>query len=152
MDCVIFCERLCKEHEEILRFSETWEEALNLLTSADGRERSGSLARLRELQNHLIEIRKHCRAEERSADSPFRLYLEPAEREELRSQHELLERRIGDFANELLFASADRTDELVRLGRQMLEHLRHYIVFEEALLERLEQSHGMEKISGRALR
>jgi hypothetical protein len=137
-------ERFHKEHDEILRFLQVWEGALNLVARSEDSERCRGLTRLREMEEQVARIEDHCRAEEQSVESPYKLYLEDTELQRLEKEHELLARWSNDFHRELTFATVLRTDEMLRLGRQLLEQLRHHIAFEEGLLKKIEDSRAAE--------
>lgn len=151
MDLRLILDRFRKEHEEIWCFSNRWEAAINSTASANEGQRWTGLAQLRAVEKELLRIRDHCRAEELDPESPFLLYLKDADWEELRNQHELLERRIGDFNSELLFATTERTEQLVHLGRQLLHLLRQHIGFEDGLLKQLQDASVAEKIVSRSV-
>ncbi len=133
-------ERFHKEHDDILRFLRGWESVLNLAASAEDSKRCEGLARLREMEEQVARIDDHCRAEEQSVESPYKLYLEDAELQRLKKEHELLAHWSNDFHRELTFATVLRSDEMVRMGRQFLELLRHHIAYEEGLLKKIGES------------
>lgn len=131
-------ERFRKQHDGILHFLAMWEAALHLAASAEDSERWKGLTQLREMEKGFEAIGEHCREECENLESPFSLYLENEERRQLSNEHEGLLRTTHDFHRELTFATTLRTDEMFRLGRALLERLRHHIAYEEGLLKRIE--------------
>jgi hypothetical protein len=138
-------ERFHKEHDEILRFLVFAEEALKRAASEDREIRCQGLGELQELEGKLTEIREHCREEEENLESPFRLYLDDAALADLEEEHALLERLTDSFRTELKLAAMPRTLELVRLGQQLLDHIRHHIAYEEGLLKQIKDGTEAEE-------
>ena len=134
-----------QEHDEILRFLKVWENALNLAESQQDTERRRGLADLREMEKTFERIRQHSNEEEENLESPYGLYLEDGALQKLGEEHELLIRWNSDFCRELRFATIVRTDEVVALGRQLLEMLRHHIVYEEGLLKQIQDEKDAEE-------
>lgn len=128
-----------KEHDEILLFLESWEDALQMAACEDDSDRLKGLARLREMERDLLSIQEHCHAEERSFESPFQMHLDDASLARLVQEHHLLGQLSNDFLRELRFATLLRTGELIPLGTELLGQLRRHIAYEAALLERIEE-------------
>jgi acetyl-CoA carboxylase beta subunit len=134
------------EHAEIIEFLKNWEQALDLAVSADPEQRCQGLRWLREMRGRVTSIREHCREEEQSARSAFRLYLDDEMFEQLRTEHDMLERISDDYLEELEAATAPPPAErLVEIGRRLVEQLHRHIVFEEKLLEQACQSADAEE-------
>ena len=138
-------EHFRREHDAILRFLREFEAALDL---ADGQVDGGcveAVAQLERIENRLLAIRKHCREEERSVESPFQFYLEDVTTERLRADHELFDELLRAFCDELRRGQVQsRQAELVRRGRLLLAHARHHIAFEEGLLKQIEDAADAE--------
>ena len=134
-----------QEHDETLRFLKACESALDLAESQQDAERRRGLADLREMEKKFERIRQHCNEEEQNVESAYRLYLEDAALQRLSEEHGLLVRWNNDFCRELRFATIARTDEVVALGRQFLEVLRHHVVFEEGLLKQIQDEKEAEE-------
>ena len=139
-------ERFRKEHDDILRFLKDWEDALTLASSDDEPSRCRGLAELREMEQKVADIREHCREEERSVDSPFQIYLDDHALEHLRHEHDRLEQFADGYTSELKYLTTPPpTDQLVMLGRRLLDHLRHHIAYEEGLLKQIEEGNQAEE-------
>jgi hypothetical protein len=136
-----------KEHEDIQRFVEDWEDALKLAASEDDADRLRALAQLRQMETVLLGIREHCRAEQRTVESRLRAHQDDVSRVRLAQEHELLRQLTNDYLRELQFATLSRTGEVARLGIELLEQLRNHIAYETALLKQIEDSsEGEEKV------
>jgi hemerythrin-like domain-containing protein len=139
-------EHFHKEHDEILRFLKEFESALTLAGGESEKERRAGLAELGKMEQKLAEIREHCREEEQDLESPFQMYLGDFALEDLHTEHQILERRNHDFCAELTAATAPPpTENLVSLGRRLLEHLRHHIAREELLLAQIADGNAAEE-------
>ena len=136
---------LRNEHEEILRFLDDWEGTLKLAGHDLDEERLKSLSLLREAEQKLIAIQEHCHREERTAESPFPVYLDHTTMAQLAQEHERLRLLTNDFLRELTFATLLRTDDLVRLGSELLEQLRKHIAYETGLLKQIETGNAAEE-------
>lgn len=130
-------EMLHKEHEEILRFLDAWEDTLVLAASDEYTIRWRGLKQLQGMTAEIAEICEHCRREEEDADSPLFLFLEDAARTQLRDEHVQLQRANYEFRHELEFTTASLTGDLCLQGRHLLAALRQHIVYEEGLLKRI---------------
>jgi hypothetical protein len=139
-------ERYRKEHDEILRFLREFDAALKQAGETAIEQRRIGLEQLREIEGKLIEIRQHCSEEEKSVQSPFRLYLNDVELEDLQSEHQFLEQLSQSFCTELkILTSPPPTGVLVRLGRRLLEELRRHIAREEGMLIQIEENSQAEE-------
>lgn len=139
-------EHFHKEHGEILRFLKEFEDALTLAAAESEKARRAGLAQLSKMEEKLAEIREHCREEEQNLESPFQMYLDHFALEDLHTEHEVLERRNHDFCVELTAVTAPPpTENLVNLGRRLLEHLRHHIAREESLLAQIADGNTAEE-------
>ena len=145
MDLRTKLEYFRKEHDDIQRFLDEWEGALRLAAREDDEERSKGLARLREAENDLLSIQEHCHAEERTVESPFRIYLDDASLARLVQEHGLLRQLTNDYIRELTFATLLRTGDLVGVGTKLLEQLRRHITYETALLKQIEDGRAAEE-------
>ncbi len=137
-------QRFRKEHDDILRYLKLWEGALNRAASPEDPERRKGLLELREMEKQLEGIQEHCRAEEENVESPYNLYLENVDLQQLQKEHEELARCTSDFRMELRFATTLRTEQMIQLGRHLLELLRHHIAYEEGLLKQVEDGQSAE--------
>jgi hypothetical protein len=129
-----------KEHKDIHQFLERWERALNLLVSKGDAQRSKGLSELRNMEGDLLAIRNHCYLEEHNVATPYREYLQKAQLETLKSEHEELGRLVQDLQAELEFATLDSTKGICELGRQLAKFIRQHTLFEKRLLAEIEQA------------
>lgn len=134
------------EHDDLLRSLQQWEEALKLVASEDCNARRVGLDALRLMEKELLELREHCHNEEHHFESPFKAYLDEKLMENLRREHELIERMTEGFRSELkILCTPPPTDSLVSRGHELLAQLRHHIAFEEGLLKQIEEGHLEEE-------
>lgn len=138
--------RFRKEHDEILHFLREFDAALSLAGETEKKNRRIGLERLREMEAKLVEIREHCSEEEKSVQSPFRLYLDDFALEDVHGEHEFLEQLSQAFCTELEIVTAPPpTEVLVRVGRQLLRELRQHIAREEGLLKQIADGNEAEE-------
>jgi hypothetical protein len=143
MDPVTRLDYFRKEHLDILRFLEKWEGAISLITSKDDERRTKALSELREMESELQAIRNHCSSEERNLESPYRSYLKKEQFHTLANEHQELGRLVQGILLELRFATMSQIDNIPGLGRELAEFVRRHIVYEETLLNEIEQ--GLSK-------
>jgi hemerythrin-like domain-containing protein len=139
-------EQFHREHQDILRFLQEWEQVLARAACEDPDVRIRALQQLRDMRERLGQIQQHCSEEERSSESVFRLYLDEALFAELCREHA----RLQEFVQAYLEAVAQLTtpppaQSLVTLGRSLVEHLRQHIALEERLLEQIRNSAEAEE-------
>lgn len=136
------------EHQDILRFLKDWEEALTQATSEDEALRCTGLTRLRQMEPKLLAIQEHCRQEEQSVDSAFRLYLDSQTFEQLQAEHDLLDQFAEAYLDELRYITTPPPAErLIGLGRRLVHQLHEHIRSEEQMLERIgECAEAEEKV------
>ena len=150
MDPCLQLEYFRKENQDIHQFLEKWERALNLLASKGDAQRMVGLSELRNMEGDLLAIRNHCYVEEHNVETPYRAYLQKAQLEKLRSEHEELGRLVQDFHSELRFATLDSTKGIAELGRQLAVFVRQHTLFEGKLLAEIEQ--GRARKAGKKCR
>ncbi len=135
-----------KEHDDILRFLKEWEGALDLAASADDATRCKGLTQLAEMEKKLLEIRQHCREEEKNIDSPFQIHLDDNAFAQLAEDHALLDELSEGYRSELKsLTTPPPTNDLVGRGRHLLGELRRHIAFEEGLLKQIEDGNEAEE-------
>lgn len=139
MDPRLQLEYFREEHEDIRRFLDKWERALDFLASKDDARRTEGLSELRNMEADLLAIRNHCYVEEHSVETPYRAYLQNVQLEKLRSEHEQLGRLAQNLHSELRFATLNSIEDIATLGRQLAEFVRQHTLFERKLLAEIEQ-------------
>ena len=133
-----------KERQDVLRFLDDWDLALDLIASDDNRKNLQGLDRLRALEPGLQTIQAHCASEEHTVEEPFHTYLEKGQIEALRTEHEELTRLLGNLFTELRFATLGQTSRTAIAGRRVSEFIRHHLQFEETLLAEIEEKLARE--------
>lgn len=134
-----------KEHQDILTFLASWEHAVSQVASGQDAERLKGLADLRSMEPQLAAIEGHCRSEEKNVESPYSLYLEDAQLEELKKEHDQLRRFLQNVLFALRFATLAHVEEVAQLGRELLQFVRSHIAYEEKLLAQIEQGRAAVK-------
>jgi hypothetical protein len=145
MDPITRLDYFRKEHSDILRFLEKWEDALILITSKEDEQRAKALSALREMESELQVIRNHCYSEERNLESPYRSYLKNEQFHTLGNEHQDLGRLVQGILLELRFATMSQVDDIAGLGRQLSEFVRRHIMYEETLLDEIERGLSLRK-------
>lgn len=130
-----------KEHQDIRRFLEQFQSALDLIGGRQDEERRKGLDQIRELQADLQAIQHHCYSEERSLEAPYGAYLEAHQLETLRREHERLGRLTQDMVAEFQFATTNQTGSIFKLGQELTQFVRQHMAYEETLLAEIE--HGL---------
>jgi len=133
-----YTERLRKEHLEILRLTERFEEALSLASREDFTARHIGLAELRTLQHGLIGISQHCSSEDGLLESEYHRYLDAQKYERIRAQHEGITRLIASLLRELPFVTADSVVDAVPRGEDLVQRIREHVAYEEEMLGYIE--------------
>ncbi len=133
-----FTDRLRKEHLEILRLTERFEEALSLASREDFSARQIGLAELRALQHGLIGISQHCSSEDGILESEYHRYLDAQKYDRIRAQHEGITRLIASLLRELPFVTADSIVDAVPRGQDLVERIREHVAYEEEMLGYIE--------------
>ncbi len=133
-----YTERLRKEHLEILRLTERFEEALSLASREDFSARQIGLAELRALQHGLIGISQHCSSEDGILESEYHRYLDAQKYDRIRAQHEGITRLIASLLRELPFVTADSIVDAVPRGQDLVERIREHVAYEEEMLGYIE--------------
>lgn len=131
-------EHLHKEHLEILRLTDRFEEALSLASRADFTARQIGLAELRNLQHGLIGISQHCSSEEGLLETEYRRYLDAKKYARIRTEHEGITRLIASLLRELPFVTADSVVDTVPRGEDLVERIREHVAYEEEMLSYIE--------------
>jgi hemerythrin-like domain-containing protein len=131
-------EYLRLEQDEMLRVMARVEEAFGLAASEDFAGRLKALVDLRALDRGLAGVAEHCHSEDRIVESTFRHYSNKAEYARLNAEHTELMRLLNDFREELEFATADSTAEVIPLGRELIRKIREHIAYERILLDRID--------------
>jgi len=138
MESSDYTERLRKEHLEILRLTERFEEALSLASREDFSARQIGLAELRALQHGLIGISQHCSSEDGILESEYHRYLDAQKYDRIRTQHEGITRLIASLLRELPFVTADSIVDAVPRGEDLVERIREHVAYEEEMLGYIE--------------
>ncbi len=129
---------LRREHDEIARVLDTFEEFLARTSRADMAARATGLADLRSFDHHLAGILEHCHAEDRAVESVFHQFLQERERNRVVLEHEDIVRLVDRFRDELKFATIDRCTTMTLWGDELVDRLRTHIAFEGVLLNRID--------------
>jgi hemerythrin-like domain-containing protein len=127
-----------KEHQEILRLTDRFEEALSLASREDFTARQIGLAELRNLQHGLMGISQHCSAEDGLLESEYRRYLDAKKYARIRTEHEGITRLIASLLRELPFVTADSVVDTVPRGQELVERIREHVAYEEEMLSYIE--------------
>jgi Hemerythrin HHE cation binding domain len=130
-------EYLRKEHQGLLDLADRIEEAIALACHKEFTDHEKSLAELRSLEHGFSGIVEHCHAEDRIVESTLYHYVGEAERSRMDEEHSEIVRTLGEFREELRFATVDRTKEMIVSGRELLGKLRAHVANEAALLDRI---------------
>ena len=125
------------EHAKLLELAEKLAQTLGLASSKNFAEQRKSLARLRAFNHPFDGIAEHCHAEDRIVESIYHRYLDETGRSQISAEHERILRVLGEFREELRFATADRTASLVGPGMEVVNTLRTHVSHEEAWLGRI---------------
>ncbi|HKO05729.1 MAG TPA: hemerythrin domain-containing protein [Candidatus Acidoferrales bacterium] len=131
-------EHLRKEHLEILRLTERFEDALSLASREDFAARQIGLAELRALQHGLLGISQHCTSEDGILESDYHHYLDAQKYDRIRTQHESLSRLIASLLRELPFVTADSVVDVVPRGEDIVDRIREHVAYEEEMLGYIE--------------
>jgi hemerythrin-like domain-containing protein len=144
MDVGTQLEYFRKEHQDYLRFLDRFEPALAELASPEDRACLHGLKALRGMEGEIREIASHCSSEERAFEEPYRSYLKQGQLDHLEEQHQELRRLAGTWFAELRFATLDRTQAALGVGRQLAAFLCRHITLEEKLLAEIERKMSEE--------
>ena len=128
------------EHAKLLELAEKISGTLALAYSTNFPERRKSLAELRGFDHSFDGIADHCHAEDRIVESVYHQYLKERERAQIHAEHQEILRALGEFREELRFATADHTASLVGPGMELVRVLRTHVADEEELLDRIAKS------------
>lgn len=142
------CDRIAylrTEHAKLLELAENVPRRLALASSTKFPERQKSLAGLRAFNHAFDGIAEHCHAENRIVESIYRRYLKERERAQIKAEHQEILRALGEFREELRFATADRTRSLVAPGTELVNILRRHVAHEEEWLDLIAKSRGARK-------
>ena len=131
---------LRKELRELLGFADKIQSDLALGSSNDFPEQQQCLADLRGLEHGLRAIEEHCHADDRAVESTLHHFAGRAARRRLQLEHAGIVHALGEFREELRFATADRTGSLRAPGMTLLGLLRQHIAYELDLLRNIEKS------------
>jgi len=127
------------EEDEILRLMDTVEGLLALASKGNYAVRSKAVSDLHSLEHFLGGILEHCRPEERILESTYHRFLQPHERKRIQAEHEQIVRLVTSFRDELKFATSDRTESVVEIGKNLNDRVRQHIALEQVLLNRIER-------------
>lgn len=130
-------EYLREEHKGLLELAGRIEAALTLGRRKEVLDHEQSLAELRALEHGFSGIVEHCHAEERIVESTFHHYLGERERSRIDEQHQEILRTLGEFREDLRFATVDRIKETGITGSEVVRKLREHIAGESELLDRI---------------
>lgn len=143
-------QHLRKEQEKLLHVADRIEKMLELVSKNDFAEHLKGLTGLRSLEHGLAGIVEHCRPEERAVESTYQHSLQADERDRIDAEHQQIIRAVGDFREELKFATADRTIAMIVPGIDVVNRLRAHIAFEREMLGRIAEPENPPKAaSGR---
>jgi hypothetical protein len=129
-------EYLREEHKG-LELADRIEAALTLASRKESADHEKSVAELRALEHGFSGIVEHCHAEERIVESTFHHYLGERERSRIDEQHREILRAVGEFREDLRFATVDRMKETGVTGSEVVRKLREHIAGESELLDRI---------------
>lgn len=129
---------LRREHDEITRLLDTFEEFLERTSRADMAARATGLADLRSFDHHLAGVIEHCHADDRAVESIFHHFLQERERNRVVLEHQEIVRLVDRFRDELKFATIDRCTPMTLWGNELVDQLRTHIAFEGVLLNRID--------------
>ena len=129
-----------REHQDILGFLDVWEGALTLIEDDDLDVRCEGLRQLQGMEQQIAGICEHCRREEEDPESPLFRFAQEADRGRMKDEHFRLQRANYEFRKEMEFTTTSDTDDLVALGRKLLDSLRGHITYEDGLLKRFEDN------------
>lgn len=128
------------EHAKLLELAENLTRTLETASGTNFPEQQKSLACLRGFDHAFDGIAEHCHAENRIVESVYDRYLKELERAQIKSEHQEIIRALGEFREELRFATADRTASLVAPGMKLVRVLRTHVAHEEEWLGRIAKS------------
>ncbi len=131
-------EHLRKEHLEILRLTESIENALSLASREDFTARQKGLAELRALRHGLIGISQHCGSEEGILESMYHQHLDGQKHERISAQHVGISQLIASLLKELPLVTADSVVEAVPRGEDLVARIREHVAYEEEMLAYIE--------------
>ena len=136
------------EHAKLLELAEKVSGTLAPAYSANFAERQKTLAQLRGFDHAFDGIAEHCHAENRIVEPVYHRYLRERERAQIHAEHQEILRALGEFREELRFATADHTASLVGPGMELVRVLRTHVADEEVSLDRIAKS----ETSGKRIR
>ena len=128
------------EHAKLLELAENLTRTLETASGTNFPEQQKSLACLRGFDHAFDGIAEHCHAENRLVESVYDRYLKELERAQIKAEHQEIVRALGEFREELRFATADRTASLVAPGMKLVRVLRTHVAHEEEWLGRIAKS------------
>jgi hypothetical protein len=131
MEC---SEYLRTEHNEMLHLADEMEAGLKLAGNTAFGDRTQGLARLRALEFDFRGAVEHCRSEDLIIGSAFRRYLTEEELANLEEEHGRMLRILGDFLEELRFATIDRMSGMMPAAREVIEQLRTHVRLEAGIV------------------
>jgi hypothetical protein len=126
------------EHQDILEFLNSCQDALMLLESDQSDVRHKGLSDLKQMREKIADICEHCKREEEDPDSPLFRFAQVADRGRMKDEHFRLYRANYEFRRELELTEPAYTGDLILLGQKLLSTLRGHILYEEGLLKRFE--------------
>jgi hypothetical protein len=138
-------EYLREEHKGLLELADRIEAALTLASRKEFSDHEKSVAELRALEHGFGGIVEHCHAEERIVESTFHHYLDERERNRIDEQHREILRAMGEFRQDLRFATVDRMKETGVTGSEVVRKLREHIAGESELLDRIIRQSALGK-------
>lgn len=130
-------EYLRREQKELLGLADHMEAALTLASQEDVAKHEDSLAQLRALEPRFQGIGEHCHSEERIVESTFHEHASKRERANNDDQHQQILRKLGDFRDDLRFATVDRLRELCVSGKELIGTVRAHVASESRVLDRI---------------
>lgn len=140
------------EHAKLVELAEKVARTLALASSTNFPEQQKSLAGLRAFNHAFDGIAEHCHAENRIVESIYQRYLKEREHAQIKAEHREILRALGEFREELRFATVDRTACLVVPGTELVNILRRHLAHEEEWLGRIAKSSGTRATAHRPAR
>jgi len=134
--------KLAREMAEVL---ERWREACGLFGESDPARRLDGLARLRALENPMLQAIEQCHDEAQVIERRWRIYAEPSAWAVLHEQHEQGTRLARNILDELRFATLDRIADAAVAAEGLAKVLSDHLVFEQGLLGQIETNRAAEE-------
>lgn len=126
------------EHAKLLEAGESLAQSLALTSSPDFPDKQKGLAGLRAIEHAFDGIAEHCHAEDRIVESIYDQYLKPEQRAHIAAEHHEILRLLGNFREELRYATADRANELSGSATELINALKAHVARENESLGQIQ--------------